>query len=232
MPSNRLDVQRSLETLAGSRPLFHSEADFQHALAWQLHLDNPGLQIRLEYRPTGQPRRMYVDLWCTLDGERTGIELKYFTRHLETEFAGEQFELREQSAQDLGRYDFWKDVRRLEELADGGLVDQGLAIILTNDAGYQRAPTRPDVIDVDFRLHEGHVVSGRLAWGAGASAGTKRSREAPIELSRSYQLGWHPYSSLGSESRETLHYLLIPVMPLGGDTPTGGALSPADREHS
>ena len=226
MPSEGLDVLRSLGTLAASRALFHSEADFQHALAWQLHLDNPGLQVRLEYRPTGQPRRMYVDLWCTLDGERSAIELKYFTRRLETKFAGERFELREQSAQDLGRYDFWKDVRRLEELTDGGLVDQGLAIILTNDAGYQRAPTRPDVIDADFRLHEGHVVRGRLAWGPGASAGTKRSREEPIELSGAYQLEWHRYSSLGSGPRENFHYLLVPVPP------QGGALSLASRGRS
>lgn len=232
MPSNRLDVRRSLEKLSGLRSVFHSEADFQHALAWQLHLDSPGLQIRLEYRPTGQPRRMYVDLWCTLDGEHTAIELKYFTRRLETEFAGERFELREQSAQDLGRYDFWKDVRRLEELADGGLVDQGFAIILTNDAGYQRPPTRPDVIDLDFRLHESRVVTGRLAWGAGASAGTKQSREAPIELSRSYQVGWHPYSSVGPSRGETFDYLFISVTPQDVHAPMGTAPSSTPGERT
>lgn len=154
---------------------------------------------------------MYVDLWCTFDGERVAIELKYFTRRLETDFAGERFELRDQSAQDLGRYDFLKDVQRLEALVDGGLADQGFPVVLTNDAGYQRAPTRPDVIDADFRLHGGRVVGGHLAWGASASAGTMRSREAAINLSRSFELAWQRYSSLGSNRGEEFQYMLIAV---------------------
>lgn len=36
-------VEASLGRLAARRPVFHSEADFQHALAWQLQLDHPTL---------------------------------------------------------------------------------------------------------------------------------------------------------------------------------------------
>jgi hypothetical protein len=32
------------------RPLFHSEADFQHALAWRLQEQHRQISIRLEYR--------------------------------------------------------------------------------------------------------------------------------------------------------------------------------------
>ena len=32
-----VSIEALLATLAGSRKVFHSEADFQHALAWQIH---------------------------------------------------------------------------------------------------------------------------------------------------------------------------------------------------
>ena len=37
-----------MAALARVRPLFHSEADFQHAFAWQLHSAHPDARIRLE----------------------------------------------------------------------------------------------------------------------------------------------------------------------------------------
>ena len=36
-----LDIEGLLTSLAQSRKVFHSEADFQHALAWQIHKARP-----------------------------------------------------------------------------------------------------------------------------------------------------------------------------------------------
>lgn len=38
--------------LAGLRPVFHSEADFQLALAWQVQHADPHATVRLETRPS------------------------------------------------------------------------------------------------------------------------------------------------------------------------------------
>ncbi len=46
-----VDVPAVLSALAVQRPVFHSERDFQHALAWQLQLSHSQAQIRLEPRP-------------------------------------------------------------------------------------------------------------------------------------------------------------------------------------
>ena len=43
-----LDISGLLIGLAQSRKVFHSEADFQHALAWHIHEAMPKSQIRLE----------------------------------------------------------------------------------------------------------------------------------------------------------------------------------------
>jgi hypothetical protein len=40
-----------LGALALKRPIFHSEADFQHAVAWEIHSRRPELSVRLEFRP-------------------------------------------------------------------------------------------------------------------------------------------------------------------------------------
>lgn len=87
-----------MRQLAEKRPIFHNEADFQHALAWELHERYPTLSVRLEYRPPHVSKRMNTDI-C-LDGgyEQIVIELKYKTRRLKTETNGELFDLLDQSA--------------------------------------------------------------------------------------------------------------------------------------
>ena len=45
----KLDIPEILKALARKRPVFHSVAGFQHALAWQIHEMHPVLHPRLEY---------------------------------------------------------------------------------------------------------------------------------------------------------------------------------------
>ena len=71
-----LCIEALLASLAGSRKIFHSEADFQHALAWQIHKAGPESQVRLEVNAfPDQDRRMFLDIWLPIEG--IAIELKY-----------------------------------------------------------------------------------------------------------------------------------------------------------
>ena len=73
------DTRSVIEALARSRPVFHSESDFKHALSWQIQQDNPSIRIRQEVgNPIKGPDQRYVDTW--LPDSNTGIELKYLTR--------------------------------------------------------------------------------------------------------------------------------------------------------
>ena len=49
-----------------------------------------------------------------IDGRRVAVELKYLLRGLATTVEEELFELPFQSAQDVRRYDFVKDIAQLE----------------------------------------------------------------------------------------------------------------------
>ena len=208
-----VDIDKLMKALARDRPVFHSEADFQHALGWQIHRANPGHAIRFEYKPRAE-LAMYVDLWLATAG--VVIELKYRTRKLKCEVGGEPFLLRDQAAGPPSRYSFLKDVQRLEDFVfTVPDVRSGLAVFLTNDATYWKEPSRRNLVDSEFRLHEGRQVAGEMAWSERASAGTRKSREAPIRLTGPYRLQWRDYVSVGNGRHATFRYLLIRV----GDGP-------------
>ncbi len=203
-------LRELLATLSSHRLVFHSERDFQHALAWQVHLHHPDGAIRLETRPLpGRP--VFLDLAVTLAGRRAAIELKYLVRALTTTVNGEQFKLRDQSAQDLGRYDIVKDIARLEELVAARAADIGYAVVLSNDPLYWQPSKKPSPADAAFRLDEGRTLTGLLAWGVSAGAGTMRGREAAISLAGRYRLAWSDYSDLGVGPARRFRYLLLEV---------------------
>ena len=76
-----IDLHGTMVRLAKVRPVFHSEADFQHALAWQLREEYPHLSIRLEYRRPQLTLRGYIDVWASTTDEPAAIELKLSSGH-------------------------------------------------------------------------------------------------------------------------------------------------------
>ena len=91
---------------------------------------------------------------------------------------GEEFDLLDQSAQVIGRYDTLKDIQRLEQVVSAVPHSSGFMLFLTNDRSYWMESARADSVDATFRLHEGRSLTGELSWGTGASAGTRKGREA------------------------------------------------------
>ncbi len=206
-----IDMDGLMGSLADSWKVFHSEADFQHALAWHIHQAMPESQVRLEVDVMQvEHQRRFLDIWLPLEG--IAIELKYKTRGLELEQDDEPFVLRNQSAQDQGRYDVLLDIQRLELMRSN--LEQckaANAVLLTNDSSYWKVPTHRDTVDADFRVHEGRAVSGALAWAARASSGTVGGRESPIQIRGSYRLRWQEYSNFPGKSYGSFRYLAVSV---------------------
>lgn len=189
------DTEDTLRHLAALRPIFHSEADFQHALAWSVHRADPSTTVRLEIPFRTDTSSEYLDLQFTSGHRVLAVELKYKTRRLSIQHAGEDFALKQQGAQDLARYDFLADVARLERFVAEGRATVGWAILLTNDPTYWSGPVRAGTIDEQFRLNEGRVLEGALGWRAHASEGTVHGRSGPICLQGRYSANWRPYSN-------------------------------------
>ena len=206
----RLDLPAALAALAEQRPVFHSEADFQHSLAWLVRERHPGIEVRLERPVTLDGHRGHVDIWVRDADVRKVVELKYWTRELSLTQEGEEYQLREHGRQPLARYDLWRDVGRIERLIEDNSADSGYVLALTNVPGYWNAG-RTGTIDEGLRIHEGHEVRGSLALSPKASPGTTKGREDPVELLGSYVTRWRPYSRPAEIPGGEFRYLLLDV---------------------
>lgn len=210
------DLQAWLETLRRSRPVFHSEADLQHALAWTIQVSDARARVRLETRPAPGMR---LDLLISrLDLDRhLVLELKYLTAAWAGELDGERFKLLSQGAQDIRAYDVVKDIWRVERLVGGHPGWSGAVLVVTNDPSYWSRPAHGRLTNAHaFRIYEDQVISGSRAWGQETGAGTMKGREAAIELAGEYRCRWSDYSTLGGR-RGTFRLLPITISgPRGG----------------
>ena len=101
---SRADLAAALSALAAERPVFHSEADFQHSLAWTIRGHHSDIKPRLERPVTLGDQRGHVDVWLQEHAGETVIELKYGTRKAGFIVDGEEYDLRD-GAPDWLRYD-------------------------------------------------------------------------------------------------------------------------------
>lgn len=209
-PLEPRDLRATLAMLAEQRPVFHSEADFQHSLAWSVRERHPGIDVRLEYPTPWDERRGAIDIRLRAADGAAAIELKYWTRAAELTAGGERFDLKDQGKQPPGRYDFWKDVARTERLVGDEHADGGYVIALTNERGYWNKG-RAGTIDAAFRMHDGREVRGTLAWSGSPSPGTTDGRESPLDLRGEYVVRWRNYSRPAPGNGGEFRYLLLDV---------------------
>jgi hypothetical protein len=205
------DMNATLKALAAKRPVFHSEADFQHALAWKIHQHRSTCQVRLEAPLPVGDKRGHIDIWMPDDTAFCAVELKYKTRRVRVEVNGETFDLLDQSAQDFGRYDFLKDLERLERIVSANDDIVGYAVFLTNDSAYWTPPTRTGTIDAGLRIHDGRRIEGRLGWRRPLPKWL-RERRADIVVNGVYNLSWQDYAEPSRARYGRFRYLIVEVV--------------------
>lgn len=208
-PTGEKVVFGALAELALIRPLFQSEADFQHALAWKLREIDPALEIRLERPATIDGKRMHLDL-LTHGSRRLAFELKYWTAKLEHEHGGEHYSLLEAGGHDFCGYDFVKDVRRLELAVADGLAEEGFAVAVTNDRAHWKN-AGSGTFGEAFRLPDGRVLEGTMAWAEGTGSGTSIGRTNPIQLAGRHRVDWRGYSQISDKRGGEFRALVVRV---------------------
>ena len=204
-----LDIADVMNALSQQRKVYHSEADFQHVFAWEVHRRFPDSSVRLEMPLRTNGKTLHLDFLIKLPDLSLAVELKYKTRKLLLNVDGEDFQLANHSAQDIGRYDFIKDICRLEQIVSNIENCFGCAILLTNDSSYWNTSNTKDTVDAAFRLSEGRLLHGSLGWSENASAGTKKNRESYLEVDGEYALNWHDYSVPSEGSYSQFKYLAV-----------------------
>ena len=151
-----------MQSLSADRPIFHSECDFQHALAWTLHERVPDANVRLEKPHEIDGRRRYIDLVVEQDGISCFMELKNKTTETALVDNGETYCLKQQGAIDQGSYDIPKGVQRIEAIVGERNGRFGFSVTLSNDPRYWRPRRRENAIDIAFELVDGRIITGEL----------------------------------------------------------------------
>jgi hypothetical protein len=209
-----VDLEAALGELATLRPVFHSEADFQLALAWLVQQRDAAMLVRLETRPAPG---VHLDVaFARPDLARTtAVELKYLTRAWTGEVDGERYELKDHGAQDIRAYDVVKDVVRVEKFIAAQPGADGAVIVLANDPSYWRLAKVGDASNAAaFRVSEGVTLTGARAWGPNTGAGTMKGRIGALEVAGRYELRWADYSCLPGGARGAeLRRLVIEIGP-------------------
>lgn len=189
--ADSVDLAQSLTALSKHRPVFHSEADFQLALAREVQAADESLNVYLETRPAPG---VHLDMEFERLGHSTAIELKYLTRAWDSQVGNQRYDLKNHSAHDLRRYDVVKDITRAESFVQSRANANGAVVVLSNDPVYWRASDNVTASDAAFRIGEGAVLGGTRAWGK-IPAGT--ARQTAHELSYNYSMHWTRYSDQG-----------------------------------
>ena len=157
------DVKQFLDT---NKELLFNERDLQMHLATFLRLTGHYDDVDVEYyvplsELTGYiwNNELRMDVLVRKGKEFLPIELKYKTKSVRKkllrfgESVAEEVEvMKNQGAQDLGKYDFWKDVRRIEIVKKRfSSIKNGLAVFMTNDPMYlQRGREKSNHIELSM----------------------------------------------------------------------------------
>ena len=208
---SEVDLSVAMDVLRLKRKLFHSEADFQFALAWEIQTRYPDADVRLEYCPVTVPN-MHIDILITLNGNVYPVELKYKTLGFDGAVDAEAYHLKSHGAQDIGKYDCLLDLQRTEKYRSAlQNFACGFIVWLTNDPLYWSAPKRAGTMAGAFDLSNGSVKSGVLRWAPHTGEGTQKNRTEPIRLADAYTIRWHDYSKLSNSRSGRLRYALLKV---------------------
>ena len=208
-----------MNNIKRKRPIFHSEADFQLALACELKEVLPSCEIRLE-RPqeiemtylfprgttiqrNGQQRQSPItvkasfDIILIINGKEYPIELKYKKAEIDIGFNGERYKvLNDDAAQTNTKSDLRKDVYRLERYLDKENAEKGFFIFITNDMSYLKPSGSKKSPCYSFH-HNFTLPKKSPCWG-----NTKVIYKTPLK--GTYKIKWQPYSKLECTDNEEL----------------------------
>lgn len=145
-----------------------------------------------------------LDIVVKKGEEYLPVELKYKTKkagklltRFDEELKGKYTVLKDQAAQDLGKYDFWKDVRRIELVRNRfNRVKNGLAVFVTNDESYLK-PSGENSNCKAFDMSSEGSLSKNKSWKNGNSACAKGYPN--FEVEKEYIIEWKPCFFEGEE---------------------------------
>lgn len=206
-----------IEFLETNHEFLFNERDFQMHLAVYLRQKGNYDDVDVEYYVPYKVLKDYIwenelriDVLVRKSNEYLPIELKYKTAKVMKDILrfDEKIQdievLKNQGAEDIGMYDFWKDVRRIELVRNRfPVVHNGLAVFVTNDPQYLNQ-SRPTSNNFLLNMNEGE--HGKLKhWQKSESTCAKKYPN--FEVERNYAISWNMISM----ENLSFHYCVVEI---------------------
>ena len=184
---------------------FHSEKEIQIFLAEYFRGSSLYENVFLEYYvginqlpnyPWGNDNKISIDIVLKNENQYYPIEIKFktatqilphFVFDTETHVT-----LENHGAQTIGRYDFWKDIKRLELFEETfENVQRGIMLFVSNDPSYRQPPRNNDIGGAPFSIYQGRQVNANtfLNWNQELSVSNGRPG---FLLTHGYMINWSP----------------------------------------
>lgn len=206
------------EFLRNLKDLLFNERELQIRLAVYLmetgHYDDVFVEYYVPKDVLGSSyiwnSQLYLDVVVRKNEEFFPIELKYKTKEITVDLPrlGETLSntivVKNQGAQDLGMYDFWKDIRRIEMVCNRfQAVNNGMAVFLSNDDKYTRKGKETSN-HILFDMTEG-VHSIQKHW-LNENAKSAKGRRS-FDVTQCYSINWN--SNIIEDNR--FYYCIVEI---------------------
>lgn len=238
---NKADVQVCLNSLSARKCIFHSEAEFQFELAWEiknkLSDKYKKMEVRFEFpaqklrnnssllKGMGDSRsRPAIDLLVIINDRWYPIELKYITAKL----SDDEYNLVDGNGTDKA-FNFIYDIKRIELFADAykDNFDKGFSILLTNNQSYYNSKKiNTNTFNYDsFYLTDNRIIGGTVWYKSEAKIRHETPQKANqnvklrkidekkyFNLRAAYPIKWEYYSSVhGQGINSKFKYVICEV---------------------
>lgn len=145
--------------------------------------------------PWNKDKNIFIDVVIEIHGKFYPIEIKYKTikQTFNQNIFGENgllISTEKHGASNLGCYDLWKDVKRLEIINKRfEKVEKGIILFVTNDQSYMRLPLNNNVGYANFSIHEGRNIyaESHLFWNGDLAIAESRPS---FEINNHYLITW------------------------------------------
>jgi hypothetical protein len=200
-------LDQTIKMLGLKKTIFHSEAEFQFKLAWEIKETNQNIEVLFEYPAInikGNHRRTpMIDLVFKQDGNIFPVEVKYAKGDLEF---GEYKLANKPTDESI---DVIKDIRRIEDFVSAyDNCDHGYVIVLSNHKKWFDSK-KPDSKVFSNRSHltddSNNALTGIIDYKTGID-------ENVVEIKGKYPTKWSDYTVLDiNHKNNTFKYLIFEI---------------------
>lgn len=189
--------------------IFHSEAELQFCIAWELKNRNRDIDVWFEY-PAEQIKNEHkripqIDLVIQNNNLLFPIEIKYAKGNL----SYKNINLSNKPLDEC--FDVAKDIKRLEDFSEKyDNFDKGYVIVVSNNFSWfkdHRPSSKVFTYDSYLLDHDSNILTGMIKY----KIDDNHKSQQIIELKGKYDTKWQEYCSLGNNINEIFKYLIIEI---------------------